>query len=183
MDRERALSELKARVSNPNLIKHSLAVEAVMRGLAAYLKEDAELWGLAGLLHDIDYDKTAENPALHSIMGAEILENLDVDPEVVYAVKAHNGCHGIERKRKLDKALYCADPVSGLITAGALILPSRKLADVSAEFILKKMNEKSFARGANREQIQKCGELGIAPEQFIELALTAMKRISADLGL
>lgn len=183
MNREKALSELRARVANPNLLKHSLAVEAIMRSLAVHLREDAELWGLAGLLHDIDYDKTADNPALHSILGAEILENLDVDPEIVYAVKAHNDYHGIERKRKLDKALYCADPVSGLITAGALILPSRKLSDVSAEFILKKMNEKFFAKGANREQIKKCSELGITTEQFIELALAAMQGIAGDLGL
>lgn len=183
MDREKALIELNARVTNANLIKHSLAVEAIMKELAVYLREDIELWGLAGLLHDIDYDRTADNPALHSIIGAEILENLDVNPEVVYAVKAHNDYHGIERKRKLDKALYCADPVSGLITAGALILSSRKLSDVNAEFILKRMNEKSFAKGANRDQIRKCDELGLTLEKFIELALGAMKGISKELGL
>lgn len=183
MERERALRELTARLSSVNLIKHSLAVEAIMRELAVYLKDDIELWGLAGLLHDIDYDRTAADPAMHSIMGAEILENLGVDPEIVYAVKAHNGYHGIERKRKLDKALFCADPVSGLITAGALILPSRKLSDVTAEFILKKMNEKSFAKGANRDQIRKCYEIGLSLEKFIELSLQAMKKISGELGL
>lgn len=185
MERERALEELKARVSNKNIIKHSLAVEAIMRELAVYLKDDAEAWGLAGLLHDIDYERTANDLAMHGVLGAEILENLEVSPEIVYAVKAHNDYHGtgIERKRKLDKALFCADPVSGLITAGALILPSRRLADVTPEFILKKMDEKSFARGANRDNIRKCGEIGLSLEKFIELSLEAMKKISDELGL
>lgn len=183
MDRERALAELKARLSNRNLIKHSLAVEAIMRDLAALLREDAEKWGLAGLLHDIDYDKTAGDPARHSLLGAEILENLGIDEEIVYAVKAHNDYHKIERKRKMDKALYCADPVSGLITAAALILPSKKLEDVSVEFILRRMNEKSFAKGANREQIKTCSELGLTLEEFIGVSLNAMKRISGELGL
>ena len=183
MERGQALGELKARLKSGNLIKHSLAVEAIMRGLAAYLKDDVELWGLAGLLHDIDYDRTAGNPAMHSILGAGILENLGVDDEIVYAVKAHNDIHGIERKRKLDKALYCADPVSGLITAGALILPSKKLSDVTADFIMKRMNEKSFAKGANREQIRKCEELGLSLQQFVGISLEAMKKVSDDLGL
>lgn len=183
MERERALKELKARVLSPNLIKHSLAVEAIMRGLAGYLKDDVELWGLAGLLHDIDYDRTANDPAMHSIMGAEILENLEVNPEIIYAVKAHNDYHGIERKRKLDKALFCADPVSGLITAGALILPSRKLSEVTCEFLLKRMNEKSFAKGANRENIKKCEEIGLSLEKFMGLSLEAMQGISQELGL
>ena len=183
MDRERALAELKARLSNKNLIKHSLAVEAIMRDLAALLRDNVEMWGLAGLLHDIDYDKTAGDPAKHSLLGAEILQNLGIDEEIVYAVKAHNDYHGIERKRKLDKALYCADPVSGLITAAALILPSKKLEDVSVEFVLKRMNEKAFARGANREQIKTCSELGLTLEEFIEVSLNAMKKISGELGL
>lgn len=183
MERTQALEELKARLTNKNLIKHSLAVEAIMRDLAYYFKEDAEMWGLAGLLHDIDYDKTADNPSRHSILGAEILENLGVDETIVYAVKAHNDYHGIERKRKIDKALYSADPVSGLITAGALILPSKKLDNVTVDFILKRINEKSFARGANRDQIRKCEELGLSLEQFIEISLNAMQKIAVELGL
>jgi putative nucleotidyltransferase with HDIG domain len=183
MDREQALAELKARVSNNNLIKHSLAVEAIMRRLAVLLRDNAEIWGTAGLLHDIDYERTAGDPSMHGVVGAEILENLGVDRELIYAVKAHNPHHGLERKRKLDKALFCADPVSGLITAAALILPSKKLADVSVEFVLKKMNEKSFAKGADRDQIRSCSELGISLENFIEASLEAMQQISDQLGL
>lgn len=183
MDRDRALGELKARITNMNLIKHSLAVEAIMRELAAIMRDNVDLWGLTGLLHDIDYEKTADNPAMHSIVGAEILENLGLEPEIIYAVKAHNNIHGIDRKRKLDKALYCADPVSGLITASALILPSKKLEDVSADFVLRKIDAKSFAKGADRDQIRTCSELGLSLEEFIAAALNGMRKISADLGL
>lgn len=183
MDRERAYIELTARLTNKNLIKHSLAVEAIMRKLAEHFREDPETWGLAGLLHDIDYDRTADEPMRHGLLGAEILENLEVDPEIVYAVKAHNEVLGIERKRRIDKALYSADPVSGLITAGALILPSKKLAEVTVDFIVKRMGEKSFARGANRDQIRKCEELGLSLEQFLEISLAAMQEIAEQLGL
>ncbi len=183
MDREQALTELKARIKHNNLIKHSLAVESIMRKLASLFRENVEVWGLAGLLHDIDYERTADEPSMHSIIGADILENLGVEQEIIYAVKAHNPYHGIERKRKLDKALYCADPVSGLITAAALILPSKRLADVTAQFTMRKMSEKSFAKGANRDQIRSCSELGLSLENFIETSLMAMQEISDQLGL
>ncbi len=183
MDRAQAVTELNARLKTKNLIKHSLAVEAIMRRLALHLGENEQDWGLAGLMHDIDYDRTSDDPAMHSIMGAEILGNLGVEEEIIYAVKAHNEVHGLPRHRKIDKALFCSDPVSGLITAGALILPSKKLADVDVEFLLKRMNEKSFAKGANREQIKSCSDLDLELEKFMELSLEAMKGISDELGL
>lgn len=183
MDRDRAYAELRARLETKNLIKHSLAVEAIMRKLASYFQEDIELWGLAGLLHDIDYDKAGSDPEKHGIIGAEILDGLNVDHTVIYAVKAHNPQTGVERRRRIDKALYCADPLSGLITACALILPDKKLEGVTTEFVLKKFNEKAFARGANREQIMTCEEIGLSLEKFIELGLEAMKEIHEELGL
>ncbi|MCX7922143.1 MAG: HDIG domain-containing protein [Clostridia bacterium] len=183
MERRHALEELKLRLTNKNLIKHSLAVEAIMKALAEHFKEDADKWGLAGLLHDIDYDKTANDPAEHSILGAEILEGLGIDEEIVYAVKSHNDYHGIPRNRRIDKALYSADPVSGLITAAALILPSKKLSEVTVEFIMKRINEKGFARGANRSQIKACEDFGLSLEEFISISLSAMQSISDDLGL
>lgn len=183
MERSNALEELQARLANKNLIKHSLAVEAIMRDMALHFKEDVEKWGLAGLLHDIDYDKTVSDPSKHSMVGADILESLGIDDGIVYAVRAHNDYHGIERKRKIDKALFSADPVSGLITAAALILPSKKLDEVTVDFIINRFNEKGFARGANRENIAKCSELGLSLEQFIEISLNAMKKIAGELGL
>lgn len=183
MERAQALHELNLRVKNKNLIKHCLAVEAIMRRLARYFNEEEEAWGLAGLLHDIDYDITYNEPEKHSILGAEILEKLDIDPMIIYAVKAHNDVHNIERRRKIDKALFSADPVSGLITAGALIIPSKSLNDISVEFLLKRFNEKSFAKGANREHILKCSELDLCLEEFLGLSLQAMKDIAPELGL
>jgi putative nucleotidyltransferase with HDIG domain len=183
MDREQAFAELRARVKNPNLLKHSLAVEAIMRELAVRLRDNVEIWGVTGLLHDMDYEKTATDPSRHSLVGAEILENLGFDSEIVYAVKAHNSYHGISRKRKIDKALYCADPVSGLITAAALILPSKKLADVTPDFVMRKMKEENFAKGADRDQIRSCSEIGLPLEEFISLSVDAMKKIADQLGL
>ncbi len=183
MNREKALEQLKLRLTNTNLIKHSLAVEAIMNDLARLFTEDVEKWGLAGLLHDIDLEKVGTDLSKHSLVGAEILENLEFDSSIVYAVKAHNGQHGLERRRKIDKALYCADPISGLITACALITKTKKLEDITVEFVMKRFNEKSFAKGANREQIKTCEELGLTLEQFIDISLNAMKKISSDLGL
>jgi len=154
-----------------------------MKDLAFYFKEDIDKWGLAGLLHDIDCEKTAGDISKHSLVGAEILESLDIESSIIYAVKAHNDYHGIERKRKIDKALYCADPAAGLITAAALILPSKKLEDVTVDFLIRRMNEKSFAKGVNREQIKSCEQLGLSLEKFLEIALEAMKKISDELGL
>lgn len=184
MDRNQALTEVKKRVKNRNLLKHMYAVEAVMRALAQRLGDDEEKWALAGLLHDIDYEETAQQPEEHSLVGAEILEELQVAPEIVYAVKVHNPAHGIERRSRLDHALHIADPLTGLIVAAALIHPSKKLAAIDSQFIINRFGEKQFARGANREQISQCHrDLGICLEEFIELGLMAMQDISDDLGL
>ncbi len=183
MNRSEALAILQSNVSNPNLIKHSFAVEAIMRALAAHFGEDVELWGLAGLLHDIDYDVTKDDPATHSKLGAEMLAALNVDPRIVYAVRAHNDYHGDPRNSLLDKSLFCCDPLTGLITAGALIRPEKRLAPVTPEFILKRFGEKGFARGANRETIRMCSDIGMSLEDFVALGLTAMQAISQDLGL
>jgi predicted hydrolase (HD superfamily) len=134
-------------------------------------------------MHDIDYEKTANDLSMHSILGAEILDDLGFDNTIVYAVKAHNSYHGIERKRKIDKALYSADPLSGLITAAALILPSKKLEEVTPEALMKRMNEQGFAKGANRDRILECSEMGLSLEKFLEIALDSMKEIAGELGL
>lgn len=184
MTRSEALAEVNKRVSNKNLLKHMLAVEAIMRELAAHFGEDPERWGLAGLVHDIDYDQTADDPDRHALVGAEILEQLGVEPEIVYAVKAHNGERlGVPRQRRLDKALFAADPLSGLIVAAALIHPDKKLSSIDADFVLNRFGEKGFARGANRQNIATCHELGLELREFIALGLRGMQRVSADLGL
>jgi len=183
MDRVQALIELKARLKNENKLMHSLAVEAIMRKLASRLKGDAETWGIVGLLHDIDCDRTADEPEKHSLVGAEILENIGLDEDIVYAVRAHNPIHGIERKRKMDKALFCADAVSGFIKAYALARPSGKLSDVTAGFVMEKMDDGSFAKDIDRDRIRSCGGLGLPLDEFIGIALASMGEISDQLGL
>ncbi|RJQ05197.1 MAG: HDIG domain-containing protein [Bacillota bacterium] len=184
MDRQEALDYMLENVKNSNLRKHILAVEAVMRRLATRLGEDPEKWGLAGLLHDIDYETTKDSPDRHSLVGAEMLESAGVEPDIVEAVRAHNDCHGLERETKMAKALYAADPLTGLIVAAVLISPAKKLAGIDAQFVLNRFGEKAFARGARREPMLGAkAELGLDLDEFVALGLEAMQGISGDLGL
>lgn len=183
MNRDEALALLKKNLTNKNLFNHSLAVEAVMRRLAEHFGEDVEKWGLAGLLHDIDYDRTKDDPAKHSIEGAEILAGLGLPDDIVYAVKVHNSRHGLPRLSLMDKALFATDPLTGLIVAGALIRPEKKLAAIDVPFLLNRFSEKSFARGANRETIKACSETGLSLEEFMGLGLEAMQGIAKELKL
>ncbi|NMD41983.1 MAG: HDIG domain-containing protein [Firmicutes bacterium] len=183
MKREEALNLVKQEVKTKNLIKHMLAVEAVMRRLAEELEQDEDLWALAGLLHDLDYDKTVDHPEQHGLLGARILEEKGLPAELIQAVKAHNEALGLERVTLLDKALYAADPVTGLLVAAALIHPQKKLGAVDLDFVINRFREKSFARGADRGQIERCSELNLSLDRFLALSLEAMQNIAKDLGL
>ncbi len=154
-----------------------------MRGLARRLGEDEERWGLAGLMHDLDYDETKGEPEHHSLISANMVEEMGFDDEIVDAVRAHNEYHGLPRETLMARALYAADPLTGLIVAAALISPERTLDAIDAKFVLNRFHEKSFARGANREVIEACSEVGLSLEEFIELSLESMRGISGDLGL
>lgn len=175
MTREQALEIVRQHIKEENLIRHVLATEAVMRALASRLGQDEEQWGLSGLLHDIDYEEVEQDPAKHGLVGAQLLENMGVDSDIVHAVKAHNEYHGVERVTLMDKALYAADPITGFITAVSLVLPSKDVADVTVKQVKKKLKDKAFARGANREQINSCEQLGLSLDEFIEISLEAMK--------
>ncbi len=184
MTREEAKKFLEKYIKNKNLIKHSLAVEAVMRELAKYFQEDEEKWGLTGLLHDIDYEQTKDKPGEHSLIGAEILSEKGLDKEIVEAVKSHNEIHGIKPKTRMAKALFCADPLTGLIVAATLVLPSKRLKDLTVRSVLKRFKEPRFAAGANRDIIAQCKELlNLDLEKFIDISLKAMQKISQDLEL
>ncbi len=183
MNREEALDSVKANVENGNLVKHMLATEAIMRALARRLGGDEEEWGLTGLLHDIDVELTEGDMNSHSKLGADLAQELGASEAMAHAILCHNEAHGISLETELDKALYCADPLTGLITAAALIRPDKKLAGLEAKSVKKRFKEKSFAAGANREQIARCSELKLELDEFIELGLTAMQEIAADLGL
>ncbi|AZR74787.1 phosphohydrolase [Anoxybacter fermentans] len=183
MSREEALNLVKQEIKQKNLIKHCLAVEAVMRRLANHFGKNEEKWALAGLLHDIDYDKTANDPERHSIVGADFLAEKGLDEDIVYAIRVHNDVHGLPRKSLMDKALYASDPLTGLIVAAALIHPEKKLNAIDTGFVLNRFKEKNFARGASREQISSCEEMGLSLEEFITLGLEAMQSIHEELGL
>ena len=183
MNRAEALFLLKENLRNVNLIKHSLAVEAVMKKLAQKFGEDEDKWALAGLLHDIDYEETKNNPQEHSLKGAALLEEKRLDSEVVKAVRAHNEIHNIPRETKMAQSLYCVDPLTGLIVAATLVLPDKKIASLTAENVLNRYKEKSFARGANREVISACKELDLTLEEFAKIGLEAMQAINNEIGL
>jgi len=183
MSREEALEVVKENIKQENLVKHCLAVEAVMVRLAEYFDEDVEKWRLAGLLHDIDYEDTADKPEKHSQLGADRLAEMGLPEDIVYAVRAHNGIHELPRKTKLDKSLYASDPLTGLIVASALIHPEKSLNALDSEFIMNRYDENSFAKGADRDVIASCSELDLELEEFISLSLEGMQSISKELGL
>jgi len=183
MTREEALESVKANVENENSVKHMLATESIMRALAQRLGEDEEEWALTGLLHDIDMELTEGDMSSHSKLGADLVREMGAGEAVVHAVLAHNETHGIPRETKLDKALFCVDPLTGLITAAALVRPDKKLGSVEAKSVRKRFKEKSFAAGASRENIATCSELGLELDEFLELGLKAMQGIAGDLGL
>ena len=183
MTRKEALNSIKANVENKNLIKHMLATEAIMRALAKRLGEDEEEWGLTGLLHDIDVELTGGDMNSHSKLGADLVRELGASEAMAHAILCHNPAHGTPRETKLDKALFCVDPLTGLITAAALVLPDKKLAGLKAKSVSKRFKEKSFAAGADRESISACSELGLDLDEFIELGLKAMQGVADDLGL
>jgi len=183
ISREEAFNKLTIYVKNKNLIKHMIATEAIMRALARKFGEDEEKWGITGLLHDIDYELTEKEPEKHSLLAEELLKDISLPSDVIVAIKAHNEIHGLPRETLLAKSLYAVDPLTGLIVASALIHPEKKLAPLDTNFILNRFKEKSFARGANREQIKSCEEIGLSLEEFISLGLEAMKAVSNDLGL
>jgi len=184
MDILEAKNLLGQRVLNKNLIKHCLAVGAIMKDLAERFNQNVSDWEIAGILHDIDYETTKNDPDKHSLEGAAALDALGLDEEIVDAVRTHNEIHGLPPKTLMAKALFVSDPISGLIVAAVLVLPSKKLSDLNKENIVNRFSEKSFAKGANREIISKCWNLlNLSLEEFSDIALKAMQKISNELEL
>ncbi len=192
MTREEAFQLLTKYLSNKNLIKHSLAAEAAMKAIYKRLNKNSydaameEVWGVTGLLHDVDYEIAQSENKLNQ-HGLLIFDREpDVIPEnIARAIKAHNYENTkVMPESPMDWGITCADQLTGLIVAAALVHPEKKLAPLTPEFILKRMKEKSFARGAIREYILLCDEkLGIPLPQFIALVLSAMQQIAPQLGL
>lgn len=185
--REQALTLLKKHISQENLLRHCYAVEAVMRALARYFKEDEERWGIVGLLHDGDYEETKAAPEKHTLEMLKWLKEIgETDLEILSAIASHNYAHTGQNppKNKLEWSLYSSDELTGLIVAVTLVKPDKKIASVTVDSIMNKWRQKSFAAGVKREQIEECeARLEIPLKDFIEIALTAMQGISKDLGL
>jgi len=181
-NRDEILSSIHGNVQDKNMIKHMLATEAIMRALARKLGENEEEWGITGLIHDIDMELVEGDMSSHSKLGADIAQELGANETMTHAILCHNEAHGVPRETKLDKALFCADPLSGLITAAALVRPD-KLNGLTTKSVMKRFREKSFAAGVNREQVAQCQEIGLELEEFIDLGIEAMKGISSQLEL
>ena len=146
--------------------------------------EDEDLWGIAGLLHDLDYEDTKDDMPRHTLKTEEILKEKGVCNEVIEAIKGHNAENlGYEREKPIDHALTCAECITGMIVATTLVYPDKKIASVKPKSIIKRMKQKEFARSVNRDFIRECEKIGIPLEEFAELSLKAMQGISNELGL
>lgn len=182
--RDEAISLLDEYIQNPNLIKHCLATEAVMIALADKLGEDREKWGLTGLLHDLDVEMVNADLSIHTLEAEKILRDKGVDEEIIQAVKSHNEkAHGEKRSERFHHALAAGETITGLIIATTLVYPDKKINSVKPKSIKKRMKEKSFAAGVDRDIVMECEKLGMDISEFSALCLTAMQGIADDLGL
>jgi putative nucleotidyltransferase with HDIG domain len=184
MNRADAYALLTEYVKDPGLVRHMLAVEASVRAYARKLGEDEETWGLAGLLHDFDYERWPDPPD-HPLKGSEILRARGCPEEVVYAILSHADylSDRYPRTHRLDKALYACDEITGLVTATALLRPSG-ITDLTAASVKKKMKSKGFARGVNRDDVTRgAADFGVDLTEHIQFVVDAMKGIAGELGL
>lgn len=183
MNRDQALTIVNQYVKNQNLVKHMLAVEAAMRFYARKYSQDEEKWAVTGLLHDFDWEihPTMEE---HPAAGEPILRDHKVPEEIIRAIQSHANHTGIHRQTLMERALFACDEITGLITAVALVRPSRALYDLKPKSVKKKWKDKSFAAGANREEIaQGAAELEIDLWEHVANVIKAMDSIAEDLDL
>lgn len=186
MNREEAWELVCEYTQSPQLRRHMLAVEAAMRGYARHFGVDEEKWGLVGLLHDFDYE---QNPDVaqdgHPNTGAPILREKGVDEEIVRAILSHaTEVTGVERQSQMEHALYAVDELTGLITAVALVRPSKDIRDVKVKSVRKKWKAKAFAPGVDRAEIEAgAAALGMELSQHIQIVLQAMQQSAPELGL
>jgi putative nucleotidyltransferase with HDIG domain len=183
MNREDAWALLCEYTKNPGLRKHGLAVEAAMRAYARKYGEDEEKWAIVGLLHDFDYEihPTVDK---HPQEGSKILRARGYPEDIIYAVLCHADHLELERKSPMDKAIYAVDELTGLITAVALVKPSKSLAEVDGPSVRKKMKDKAFARSVNRDDIVRgAAALGVDLDEHIAFVIEAMKPAAGELGL
>jgi uncharacterized protein len=184
MTRDEALELLESHVKADNLKKHCLATEAIMRDIAVRLNEDRELWGNVGLLHDLDFEDTREQPEIHGTRTVAMLTPYQLPEMAINAVLRHNAeALNLQRETLLDYALTCAETVTGLIVAAALVHPEKRIGSLNPSSVRKRMKSKDFARSVNREHVALCERINIPLMDFVELSINAMASISDDLGL
>ena len=182
LTRETALDLVRTYVKKENNIKHMIGVGAIMSSVASRLGEDANRWGIVGILHDIDFE-VCTGPADHTIKAKDLLKDA-VDADVIEAIMAHNFENTkVPVDSHLKIGLIACDAVSGLVLACALVMPSKKIVDVKLESLIKKYRSKDFAKGVSRDRISRCAELGLSLDEFLGLALSGMKGVSDQLGL
>lgn len=187
MKRETAIRLLEEHITSPHIIPHCLSLEAIMRELAGHFEPGrVDAWGMAGLLHDLDYDLVdwRSDLSLHGFATVDILRKEGFGNEDIYhAILAHNAATGTEAVSPMDRVLHAADPTAGFITAMAKSTPDKKLQSVQASSIPKRLKDKRFAASANRESMLSIERLGMDFPTFGALALKAMQGISEELGL
>ena len=183
--RDQAYKILTEHVKGKFMINHHIASEVVMRAFARHFNENEELWGICGLLHDMDWEYTKDNPDEHTKKAAEILRKEKVDEIIIHAVQAHHPtASGVWPSNLMEECLYTTEELTGLIIACALVQPGKKLANLSTSSVLKKLKKKEFARGVNREVVGQAPEvLSMNMEEVIEISLKAMQSIASELGL
>lgn len=182
IERDEALKLLADQGTPVSLLQHALAAEAIMRSLARRFGEDEDLWGLTGLLHDLDYPTTAEVPERHGLESVTMLTG-KLPEEALAAIRAHNGeMNGTAPQCRFDYALRCGETVTGLIGAAARMRPTG-LEGMEPKSIKKKMKDKAFAASVNRDNIRQCADAGLELDDFLALSIEAMHGKAAELGL
>ena len=180
--RDEALELVHAHVKSESLRRHMYSVEAAMRAYARKLGEDEELFGITGLVHDFDYES---RPDEHPLPGAEVLREKGYPEELVHAVLAHNEARtGVHPETLLDRTLRACDEVTGLITAAALVRPSRSLHDLEAKSVMKKFKDRAFAAGVDRQEVEESvNAFGVDLKEHVQFVIEAMRGIAQELGL
>ncbi len=182
--RDEAWKLLCDHVKTETLLAHSRESELVMRALAGKLGKDPELWGITGLLHDIDFETTKDTPEKHGLPAKEILSGVDIPEEAVSAIMRHNGeMNGNPPETEFDFALRAAETITGLLIASALVRPSKKLEDVQVKSVKKKFKDKSFAAKCSRDVMRECEKFGMELGEFFETALNALKPHASEFGV
>jgi putative nucleotidyltransferase with HDIG domain len=184
--RDEAFSLLRKHNTDESHIRHAVAVEGTMRRFARKMGGDENLWGIAGILHDIDWEKTMSEPARHCNLAPELLREAGIDESLIHAVQSHGWgiCTDVEPENDMEKTLFAIDELTGLVITAGLVRPSKSLADLEVKSVRKKWKDKTFARGVDRDIIQKGAErMGLPLDEVIQETILALRPIEKEIGL